>query len=315
MKAEAAIELTGIGKTFPSDFRVRTIRSLDQVDLEVRRGEVFGFIGHNGAGKTTLIKILTGLIQPTTGDGRILGRPLGDVSVRKDIGFLPERPYFYDYLSGEEALRFYGRLSGMSPDAIRKRSAELLEMLDLREAAKRRMRTFSKGMLQRVGMAQAILHDPHLVILDEPMSGLDPSGRGRIKDIIRMLKEQGKTVFFSTHILSDVEQLCDRMATIAQGRIWYTGTVEDLLNRYERGTRFILTDVTDEKRAVLENLPGSLSEKGRDLELSLPMETDPNVVLKRLVAEGVRVERMIPERPGLEEIFLAEGIGRKGDAA
>ena len=238
------LQTKGLEKHYKSNFQVRTIKALDGIDLDVQEGEVYGFIGHNGAGKTTTIKILTGLIRATGGTAEIMGQPVGHKKTLEQVGFLPERPYFYEYLSAREALVFYGRLNGMPSAEIRRRSEELLHLLDLEHAADRPLHSYSKGMLQRLGMAQAVLHDPHLVILDEPMSGLDPVGRGQIKDIIQLLRKRGKTIFFSTHILADVEQLCDRVALIANGKMWYSGTVDGLTSQYQQGYEFTLLGLT-----------------------------------------------------------------------
>jgi len=294
-------------KHFPSNFRVKTIKALDGVSFDVEQGEVFGCIGHNGAGKTTTIKILTGLIRPTSGEAEVLGKPLGDIKTLGQIGFLPERPYFYEYLTAREALRFYGELSGMKSADITRRIAELLPMLDLEHAADRPMVSYSKGMLQRLGMAQTVLHDPALVILDEPMSGLDPVGRGQIKDIIRILKKQGKSIFFSTHILSDVEELCDRVVLIAQGKLWYSGRVGELTSQYEHGVEFTLTSLGAEQKEKLAKLDGTLTIKDETTSvLFLPKTEDAQKALAQLVAWNVTVERMTPKRMSLEEIFLKE---------
>src|SRR6476659_8847090 len=191
---------------------------LSDVSFSVGFGEIFGFLGPNGAGKTTTMKIILGLVQATTGSVELLGAPWTNVQVHKRIGYLPESPYFYDYLTAEEFLCFYGKLAGLDRETIQKRIPQLLERVSLAEARHRQLRKFSKGMLQRIGLAQALIHDPELVILDEPMSGLDPIGRKEVRDLILGLRDQGKTVFFSSHIISDVEMICDRVGILARGR-------------------------------------------------------------------------------------------------
>ena len=215
-----AICAEGLTKTFRSNWpgkpAVTVVRDLN---LTVNREEVFGFLGPNGSGKTTTMKMLLGLTQPTKGKVELLGRPASEVNIRQQIGFLPEAPYFYTYLTAEEVLLFYGRLAGLSGHGLDHRVEELLEMVGLMEARHRQLGKFSKGMLQRVGLAQALIHDPTLVILDEPMSGLDPIGRKEVRDLIMHLRKQGKTVFFSTHIIPDVEMLCDRVGIIKNGKM------------------------------------------------------------------------------------------------
>nr|MBI3613277.1 ABC transporter ATP-binding protein [Nitrospirota bacterium] len=204
--------------------------ALDGLSLSVQQGEIYGFLGPNGSGKTTTLKILMGLMQATSGGAEILGKPLGDVQVRHRIGFLPESPYFYEYLTAEEFLAFYGHLAGLDRSVLDRKIAQLLELVGLAEARTRQLRKFSKGMLQRIGLAQALIHDPDLIVLDEPMSGLDPVGRKQVRDLILSLKDQGKTVFFSTHIIPDVEMICDRVAIVVKGKLLAEGRVDELVN-------------------------------------------------------------------------------------
>lgn len=215
-----AIEILGLTKDYPVGFwRKRMRRSLDNLTLQVEEGEVFGFLGPNGAGKTTTLKLLMGLIFPTAGTARIRGRAIDDISMHRHIGYLPEQPYFYDYLTARELLDYFARLFGYDALERRKRVMRFLDLVGLASSADVQLRKFSKGMLQRAGIAQAILHDPQVVFLDEPMSGLDPVGRREVRDIILRLKEQGRTVFFSTHILSDAEMLCDRVGVLVGGQL------------------------------------------------------------------------------------------------
>ncbi|MEM6450314.1 MAG: ABC transporter ATP-binding protein [Cyanobacteria bacterium P01_D01_bin.105] len=205
--------------------------SLKQCSLEIYQGETFGLLGPNGAGKTTLLKLLLGIIRPTAGSATLMGEPAGDAETKAKIGYLPENPYFYDYLTGWEFLSYTAGLFGIKGHAKQRRISELLDLvqLDRRAATKKQMRRYSKGMLQRVGMAQALMNDPDIVFLDEPMSGLDPTGRYQVREIILSLKEQGKTLFFNSHVLSDVEMICDRIAILDQGEIVCLGKIEDLL--------------------------------------------------------------------------------------
>src|SRR5215472_19295490 len=222
----AAIEILGLEKTYMVGFwRKRPKRALQPLHLTVEDGEIFGFLGPNGAGKTTTLKMLMGLVFPTAGTARILGKSIDDPEVKVQIGFLPEQPYFYDYLTARELLDYYGQLSGVPGKERPKKIEVMLDRVGLRDAANVQLRKFSKGMLQRVGIAQAILHDPKVVFLDEPMSGLDPMGRREVRDLMSELKKEGKTVFFSTHILSDAESLCDRVAVIHQGELRGVGAV------------------------------------------------------------------------------------------
>src|SRR6202045_3077703 len=224
-----AIEILGLEKTYSVGFwRKKPKCALKPLHLRVEEGEIFGFLGPNGAGKTTTLKLLMGLVFPTSGTARILGREWTDPQVKAQIGFLPEQPYFYDYLTAHELLDYYGQLSGVPGKERKRRVEEMLQRVGLTDVKGMQLRKFSKGMLQRVGIAQAILHDPKLVFFDEPMSGLDPMGRREVRDLMEQLKHQGKTVFFSTHILSDAEALCDRVAIIHKGELRGVGRVEDL---------------------------------------------------------------------------------------
>jgi ABC-2 type transport system ATP-binding protein len=225
-----AIEIKGLTKSYSVGFWKKTAKlGLEDLSLDVREGEIFGCLGPNGAGKTTTLKILMGLIFPTSGSATILGKDIGDAEVKRQIGFLPEQPYFYDYLTAMELLEYYAALSEVEPKQRRVRAEAMLARVGLADAANMQLRKFSKGMLQRVGIAQAIVHDPKIVFLDEPMSGLDPIGRREVRDLIQSLNDEGKTVFFSTHILSDAEALCDRVAVLHQGRLRGIEVVSELL--------------------------------------------------------------------------------------
>jgi ABC-2 type transport system ATP-binding protein len=226
------IETKDLRKVYRTGFWLKAAPpSLKQCSLEIQKGETFGLLGPNGAGKTTLLKLLLGIIRPTAGSATLMGEPAGDSSVKAKIGYLPENPYFYDYLTGWEFLSYTAGLFGITGKAQKRRIAELLDLvqLDRQSATKKQMRRYSKGMLQRVGMAQALINDPEIVFLDEPMSGLDPTGRFQVREIILSLKEQGKTLFFNSHVLSDVEMICDRIAILDQGEIVCMGAIDQLL--------------------------------------------------------------------------------------
>ena len=227
-----AIVADGLSKIYRTGFWLnQKISSLQDFSLTIRKGETFGVLGPNGAGKTTLLKILLGIVQPTSGTGEILGYPLGDRAAKKSIGYLPENAYYYDYLTGWELLDFIGSLFGVEPSLRRQRITDLLDLVGLSQsvARKKQLRQYSKGMVQRIGVAQALINDPEVLFLDEPMSGLDPVGRYQVREIILTLKNQGKTVFFNSHILSDVELICDRIGILNKGELVAMGTLNELL--------------------------------------------------------------------------------------
>src|ERR1700758_4940671 len=234
------IETQNLSKEYPYGFlHLKRKTSLENLTMQVEDGEVFGLLGPNGAGKSTTIKLLMGIIFPTTGSAQILGKPVSDVSMHRDIGYLPEQPYFYDYLTAAEVLDYFARFHGFKEAERKERVQKMLQRVGLETAGKIQLRKFSKGMLQRVGLAQAILHDPKLVILDEPMSGLDPVGRREVRDIILELKHDGKTVMFSTHILSDAEMLCDRVGVIVGGKLRGIGAPEQLVDMKTQGMEIL----------------------------------------------------------------------------
>src|SRR5262250_691357 len=235
-----AIEIENLTKEYPFGFlNLKKKKSLENLNMQVETGEVFGFIGPNGAGKSTAIKLLMRLIFPTSGSARILGKSISDVEMHRDIGYLPEQPYFYDYLTAAELLDYFARFFGFSAGERKDRIDRMLKKVGLETAGKIQLRKYSKGMLQRVGLAQAILHDPKVVILDEPMSGLDPVGRREVRDIILELKRDGKTVLFSTHILSDAEMLCDRVGVIVGGRLRGVGAPDEIVGMKAHGMEIL----------------------------------------------------------------------------
>src|ERR1700687_3547517 len=255
-----AIEIKGLKKSYKTGFFGNKLKqALKPLTLAVEEGEIFGCLGPNGAGKTTTLKLLMGLIFPTAGSARILGMELDDPKMKAQIGFLPEQPYFYDYLTGRELLRYYGQLSGVDAKQLSHKVDAALARVGLKDAANVQLRKFSKGMLQRAGIAQAILHDPKVVFLDEPMSGLDPMGRREVRNLIEELKSEGKTVFFSTHILSDAEALCDRVAIIHLGELRGVGAVADLTSNVQNNV-----ELTWQGTAV----PGSLRALGAECHVA-----------------------------------------------
>ena len=278
------------------------------LSLAVRQGEIFGFLGPNGAGKTTSVKMLMGLIRPTSGEARLLGRPLGDREAKRKIGFLPELFRFHDWLSGEELLDFHGKLYGMSAAERRRRIPEVLELVGLAHRRKDPLRSYSKGMQQRVGLAQALLNDPSVIFLDEPTSALDPMGRLEVRNIIRDLRDAGKTVFLNSHLLSEVEMVCDRVTIINRGEVAATGTVRDLVKR-EPVVDLVIGDWRPDIATLLE-------QRGviRDLEqtsagrttIRLAMVDDQAIVhvVDNLVHAAVPVYAVTPRTPTLEELFF-----------
>jgi ABC-2 type transport system ATP-binding protein len=304
----ASIETENLTKDFMVGFwRPRPYRALDALSLSVEAGEVFGFLGPNGAGKSTTLKLLMQLIYPTAGQARILGRAAGDVSVRQRIGFLAENPYFYDYLTAEEVLTYFARLFGMHGRAARERVATVLDQVGIAAERRMRLRQFSKGMLQRVGLAQALINDPEVVFLDEPMSGLDPLGRRQVRDLILQLRGKGTTVFFSSHILSDAETLCSRVAILAQGRLAATGRISDLVAFRLKGWELIVGGITDEVRAVLEPKVVAITplSHGR-YTIQLAPDDKPDRLMAELCARGASVESLLPLRDTLEDYFVQQ---------
>ena len=304
---ETAINIEGLCKDYLMGFWRRRVRVLRDLTLAVRAGEVFGYLGPNGAGKTTTLKLLMGLIHPTAGRATMLGRDVGEVSVRAAVGFLPENPSFYDYLSGREFLDYYGRLFGLPARARRERVKELLHELGIASAADIPLRKYSKGMIQRLGLAQALINDPRLVVLDEPMSGLDPLGRKEVRDIILRLKREGKTIFFSTHIIPDVEVICDRVCMLLGGELVRVGPLEELL-----GTRLESIEIT--YSGLSPEDPGAPSgpwvrppvHSGSRSIVAVADEAAANAVLRDLVQRGATVHAVVPIRRTLEEEFVQQ---------
>jgi ABC-2 type transport system ATP-binding protein len=298
----AAIEIENLTKEYPHGFlHLKKKTSLEGLSMQVEDGEVFGFLGPNGAGKSTTIKLLMRLIFPTSGTARILGRPISDIGMHKEIGYLPEQPYFYDYLTGAEVLDYFARFHDLSASDRATRVKAMLKKVGLEGAKKIQLRKYSKGMLQRVGLAQAILHDPKVVILDEPMSGLDPMGRREVRDIILELKRMGKTVMFSTHILSDAEMLCDRVGVIVGGKLRGVGTPGEIVGMQSQGMEILFElTVEDAKSAALR---GKATRTGDRYRLH-SSEQELYASLDQVRAAGGRVLSVTQVKPTLEEFFM-----------
>jgi ABC-2 type transport system ATP-binding protein len=300
----AAIEILGLEKTYLVGFWAkRPKHALRPLHLTVENGEIFGFLGPNGAGKTTTLKMLMGLVFPTSGSARILGRDWTDPEVKAQIGFLPEQPYFYDYLTAHELLDYYGQLSGVPGKDRRRRIDEVLHRVGLTDVKGMQLRKFSKGMLQRAGIAQAILHNPKLVFFDEPMSGLDPMGRREVRDLMEQLKHEGKTVFFSTHILSDAEALCDRVAIIHHGELKGVGAVADLTSSIQGKVEVIWQGT---------NVPPSMKALGAECHVTgdtvraVLAESQQDAAIDALRRDRIRLIAITPVRTSLEEYFVAK---------
>jgi ABC-2 type transport system ATP-binding protein len=301
-----AIETIELTKDYAVGFwRKRPKRALDRLTLRVDAGEVFGFLGPNGAGKTTTLKLLLQLVFPTSGEARILGRPPGDLAAKKRLGYLPENPYFYDHLTAEELLTYFGGLLGLDAAERRRRVSALLDEVGIGADRRLQLRKFSKGMLQRVGIAQALLNEPELVILDEPMSGLDPLGRRDVRQLILRLRDRGCAVFFSSHVLSDAEALCSRVAILSRGQLVASGSLNDILAFRVQGWELIVADVNDEMiaRHTARITRAAAIGAGRFL-LELPLDTRPEALLADLMAQGGRLVSLNPLRETLEDYFV-----------
>ncbi|MCC6650396.1 MAG: ABC transporter ATP-binding protein [Candidatus Eisenbacteria bacterium] len=303
--ADCAVRIAGLTKTYRSNWSLKTTRGLESLNLEVQRGEVFGYLGPNGAGKTTTLKILTGLLKPTSGSAWLLGEPIENVSSRARLGFLPEQPYFYDYLNGVEYLEFVARLSGMPAQPALKAARRWLGRVGLGEREKLVLRKYSKGMLQRLGLAAALVHDPELIILDEPMSGLDPFGRRDVRDLILEQRERGVTVMFSSHILPDVETLCDRVAILLRGRLERVATVGELVEGGGARIEFRCAGEPLLELPVAWRECLTRAQRTGETFFTLTDASQQQAVLGWLVARGVEVRAVTPQRNTLEELFMA----------
>jgi len=296
-----AIEIENLSKEYPFGFlHLRKKKSLEDLTMKVETGEVFGFLGPNGAGKSTTIKLLMRLIFPSAGTARILGKSIDEVSVHREIGYLPEQPYFYDYLTAAEVLDYFARFHGLKANDRQERVARMLKKVGLETARKIQLRKYSKGMLQRVGLAQAILHDPQVVVLDEPMSGLDPLGRRELRDIILELKRDGKTVMFSTHILSDAEMLCDRVGVIVGGKLRGVGTPGEMVGIQTQGMEILFEAGAEGKTPPLA---ARATKTGERYRVKLP-EEELYAALDELKLAGARILSVSQIKPTLEDFFM-----------
>jgi ABC-2 type transport system ATP-binding protein len=282
---DAAVAVTGLSKVFPVPFTRRAVVAVRDLNLSIAAGEVYGLLGPNGSGKSTTLKVILGLVSPTRGSVQIFGRDSTHVASRESVGFLPESPYFYKYLTGCETLRFYGKLCGLAGASLARRIDELLELVGLSGAADRRLRTYSKGMLQRIGLAQALVNDPRLLVLDEPTAGVDPAGSRDIRDLILSLKRRGITVLLSSHLLEQVQEVCDRVGILANGILVRQGRVDELLA------------VENQTEVILENAPAELIERIGALAASsgarVVEHRKPQTTLERLFLEATQEQ----ERP------------------
>jgi ABC-2 type transport system ATP-binding protein len=311
---DAIIRVERLSKEFRQGFFMRRVLAVKDVSFQVERGDIFGFLGPNGAGKTTTIKILTGLIRPTAGRAELFGETVPSRRALARIGFLPENPYVYPYLTPNEFVQLCGRLSGLSGRAARDRTKQVLEQVGVAYAADRAVRRLSKGMLQRTGLAAALVADPELLILDEPMSGLDPVGRKEVRDLIVDERRRGRTIFFSTHILNDVETLCDRVAILRKGEVVVSGRISELLRRDARRTEVTLSGEYQVLAASFEQEGLKAKQVGGMLVVLVEGADKVSQVLSRALAAGLAVEQVVPRHETLEDLFVREAIA-SGEAA
>jgi len=298
----AAIDIRNLTKEYHNVVGGGTFTAVDNLSLAVEQGQIFGFLGPNGAGKTTTIKMLLGLIFPTSGDATLLGRPIGNLDVKREIAYLPESPYFYDYLTGPELLDFYGQLFGLSPKVRKERIEELIHTVGLGHATGRTLRQYSKGMLQRIGLAQTLINDPKLVFFDEPTSGLDPVAHIDIRNLILRLKEQGKTVFLSSHQLSDVEMVCDRVAILHRGVLRTTGHVAELLTGSQ--VRIVTLGLPKDALEKVRTLADRVDDENGQATIWESNDQHVDAIVDTIRASGARVVSLTPERRSLEDLFI-----------
>ncbi len=298
-------------KHFKRGFWGRKVKALENLNLEVEKGEVFGFLGPNGAGKTTTIKILLQLIFPTRGRAWIMGKPIQDRSIHRNIGYMPESPYFYRFLTAKEFLHFFGRLNGFSRAERARKTKEVLKTVGLEDAGDVRIGEFSKGMTQRIGLAQSMLTDPDLILMDEPLSGVDPIGRAEIRDTILTLRDRGKTIFFCSHILSDVESICERVAILNHGKLLETGKISELVHRGEIRFEAHVRNVTEEQKKSLAANALASREHGDGLFLTLPNQYSVDTLLNQIHGTNVKLVSLNERRESLESYFMRL-IGEEG---
>ena len=306
--SDIVLSVQKLAKTFVKPFTGTKVEAVRNVSFEVRRGHIFGFLGPNGAGKTTTIKMLTGLIFPTGGRATILGEDVPSPDAMGKVGFLPENPYIYPYLTPREFVSLCGRLNGLGGKELRAAVERVLDRVGLAYAIDRRVGALSKGMLQRAGLAAALVHSPELLILDEPMSGLDPVGRKEVRDLIVEEARAGRTVFFSSHILSDVELLCDHVCILRRGEVVAGGAMKDLLQSGARRSEITLADVPDALVPALSGLAEGTQRLGTSLVLDVAGDEGVRKLLERALAENLRVEALTPKRETLEDIFVRKAL-------
>jgi ABC-2 type transport system ATP-binding protein len=295
-----------LAKTYVLGFFRKKVRAITDVSLQVEPGEIFGLLGPNGAGKTTTLKVLMGLIRPSSGTAEVLGKPVGDLAAKRRLGYLPESPYFYDYLTGRELLVFMAKLFGLSRAEARRRAGALLEQVDLTRAADLALRRYSKGMLQRVGIAQALVNDPELVILDEPLTGLDPLGRKDLRELIADLRRQGKTVLLSSHILADVEMLADRVAILVRGRTVNTGPLHELLDARILTTDVVVKTPSEELVAALQQAGHTVLRVGDSAQITLTEEQAVDPVLQLVQQHHGSIHAVTPRKESLEDLVVRQ---------
>jgi ABC-2 type transport system ATP-binding protein len=306
--SDVVLSVSGLAKTFRKPFTGRRVEALRGVSFEVRRGEIFGFLGPNGAGKTTAIKMLMGLVAPTGGAMELFGVRAPEPEVMARVGFLPENPYVYPYLSPREFVSMCGRLSGLGGGALRERVEAVVERVGMGYAIDRSVQALSKGMLQRVGLAAALVHDPELLVLDEPMSGLDPVGRKEVRDLIVEEKSRGRTVVFSSHILSDVELLCDRVCILRQGEIVVAGALRELLGEGKRRSEVTIGGASGALTEALAPMAHVTRAVGDVLVMEVEGDAQVRAVVQRALADGARLESVTPKRETLEDLFVRRAL-------
>ena len=312
---DAVIRVERLKKEFRQGLFMRRVLAVKDISFEVKRGDIFGFLGPNGAGKTTTIKMLTGLIRPSAGTAELFGKQIPNQQALGRIGFLPENPYVYPYLTPTEFVELCGRLSGLRGATVRERTRRVLDQVGIAYAADRPVRRLSKGMLQRTGLAAALVADPELLVLDEPMSGLDPVGRKEVRDLIVDERKRGRTIFFSTHILNDVETLCDRVTILRKGEVVVSGRIADLLRQDARRSEITLSGNFKELKAALEAEEVEVKVVGGMLVLTVEGADLLRQLLERALAAGLTIEQVIPKQETLEDLFLREAIASGEQAA
>jgi ABC-2 type transport system ATP-binding protein len=313
--AEALIRTENLKKTFRHGFLMRRVEAVRGISFVVESGDIFGFVGPNGAGKTTTIKMLTGLIAPTGGSARLFGEPIPSRKALGKVGFLPENPYVYPYLTPSEFVEMCGRLSGLGGRVVRDRTRRVLSQVGILYAADRPVRKLSKGMLQRTGLAAALVADPELLILDEPMSGLDPVGRKEVRDLMLEERGRGRTIFFSTHILSDVETLCDCVTILRRGVVVVSGALRDLVRRDVQRTDVVVSDASEQFEQACQAEGHAVQRVAGRLVIGVEGQAQVTGLLRRALDAGLTVIEVVPRHETFEDLFLREAIDEQGAAS